>query len=80
MNNKLLDTQEAIYRQIKRLDDDKLMASSGKDEIFRANALTNASTSFIKTINIQLSILNTASKMNKSSKELNKELGICEEK
>jgi hypothetical protein len=80
MNNKLLDVQETIYRQIKRLDDDNLMADCGKDEIFRANALTNASSSFIKTINLQLAIINTAKKLDEKPEKINVKLGICEEK
>lgn len=74
MNNKIIDIQDTIYRQIERLDSD-----NSREEIARANAISNASASFIKSINLQLSVINTATKLNKDPKVLERELGICEE-
>lgn len=80
MGNKIVEIQNTIFKQINRLDDDKLMNVDGKNEIARANALTNASTSFIKAVNLQLSIINAADKLNEQTDDLKRELGICEEK
>jgi len=74
MNNKIIDIQNIIYEEIKRLD-----SINGKEEIARANAMTNASTSFIKSINVQLAIMNAATRLEKKPEDLVKELGLCEE-
>lgn len=80
MVDKIVEIQNTIFKQINRLDDDKLMNIDGKNEIARANALTNASASFIKAVNLQLSIINAADKLNEQTDDLKRELGICEEK
>ena len=79
MNNKIVEIQDTIFKQIKRLDDNAIMNNNGRDEIARANAISNASTSFIKSINVQLAIFNIASRLEKSPETLAKELGLCEE-
>lgn len=80
MDNKIIEIQDTIFKQIKRLDDNIIMNNNGRDEIARANAISNASTSFIKSINVQLAIFNIAARLEKSPEILAKELGLCEEK
>lgn len=79
MNNKVIEIQETILRQIKRLDDDALMADSGKEEIARSNALTNASAAFIKAVNVQLAVMNAANRSGITVKSLQNELGVSNE-
>lgn len=74
MNNKIINIQNIIFNQIERLDND-----NSKEEIARANAISNASASFIKSINLQLAVISTATKLSKEPKALEKELGICVE-
>lgn len=80
MNNRIIDIQEMLFRQAERLDDDNTMATEGKDEIARANSLTNTSIAFIKAINTQMSIMNSAERLGKESKALMNELGVTDEK
>lgn len=80
MNNKVIDIQNTIFRQIERLDDDTVMADIGKEEIARANAITNASASYIKAVNLQLAIVNASQRLGKETKAMLKELGVEDEK
>ena len=80
MNNRIIDIQEMLFRQAERLDDDNTMAAEGKDETARANSLTNTSIAFIKAINTQMSIMNSAERLGKESKALMNELGVTDEK
>lgn len=80
MNNRIIDIQEMLFRQAERLDDDNTMSTEGKDEIARANSLTNTSIAFIKAINTQMSIMNSAERLGKESKALMNELGVTDEK
>ena len=79
MDNKIIEIQETILRQIKRLDDDSLMADAGKEEIARSNALTNASAAFIKAVNVQLAVMNAANRSGIAVKALQTELGVKNE-
>ena len=74
MNNKIINIQNIIFNQIERLDND-----NSKEEIARANAISNASASFIKSVNLQLAVISAAAKLSKKPKALEKELGICVE-
>ena len=80
MNNQIIDFQEMLFRQAKRLDNDTLMATDGKDEIARANSLTNTSIAYIKAVNTQMSIMNSAQRLGKEETALMKELGVTNEK
>lgn len=80
MDNKIVEIQDTIFRQIKRLDDENIMSADDVKEIARANALTNASVTYIKALNAQLAILNAAEKTGKTYKALKEELGLTDEK
>jgi hypothetical protein len=80
VNNKIVEIQDTIFRQIKRLDDKDIMSTDDAKEIARANALTNASATYIKALNAQLAILNAAEKTGKTYKALKEELGLTDEK
>ena len=75
-NNKIIAIQEMLMREMNRLDDNEYMASQGKDEVLRSNALTNNATAYIKAINVQLRIKEIAERNNVTTEKLGKELGI----
>lgn len=80
MNNKIIDVQEMLFRQMKRLDDDKLMSIESNMEIVRSNALSNQATTYIKAINTQMRIVESANKAGITKESLTKELGLDEKK
>lgn len=53
--NNLTEIQEMVMDEMKRLSDNEYMKDN-KDEIARANSLSQNATVYIKTINIQLRI------------------------
>lgn len=79
MNNKIIEIQETILRQIRRLDDNNTMATEGKEEIARSNALTNASQAYIKAVNVQLAVMNAATRAEVTTESLQESLGITDE-
>lgn len=76
MNNKILVIQEMLMRQMKRLDDDKEMATNGKEEVARSNALSQDAMTFIKTVNLGLRIKEVAERQGQNIDTLNEELGV----
>lgn len=79
MGNKILDVQEVVYRQLLRLDDNKIMEESGAEEIARSNVISNNAQTFIKAVNINLRIIELADKQGRQIKALTKELGLLNE-
>lgn len=79
MNNKIIEIQETILRQIRRLDNDNTMSTEGKEEIARSNALTNASQAYIKAVNVQLAVMNAATRAEVTTESLQETLGITDE-
>ena len=77
-NNKIISIQEMLMREMKRLDDNDYMASAGKDEVLRSNALTNNATAFLKALNVQLRIKEVAEKTQVTQQSISEELGIEE--
>lgn len=63
-------------KQMERLNDDACMENKGKEEIARANALSQNATVFIKTINIGLRIIDMQQKFNISEDKLKQKIGI----
>ena len=80
MNNKIIEIQDAVFRQIQRLDDNSVMGTDDGLEIARSNALTNAAATFIKAVNAQLAVINAAEKSDKTYVVLRSELGLNNEK
>lgn len=75
-NNKIISIQGMLMREMKRLDDNEYMASQGKDEVLRSNALTNNATAYIKAVNVQLRIKEVAERNSVTTEKLGKDLGI----
>ena len=75
-NNKMIDIQEIVFKQLKRLDDEEIMKERCAEEIARSNVISNNAQTFIKSINMQLRVLEFAYKNNLSVKDLSKKIGI----
>lgn len=76
MENNLIKIQTIVMKQMERLNDDAYMEDKGKEEIARANALSQNATVFIKTINIGLRIIDMQQKFNISESNLKQKIGI----
>lgn len=76
MKNRLLDIQEMIYNQMKRIDNDKMSLEELNSEISRSNAMTNNAMTFIKAVNVNIRINELAEKYEKTRDSINKELGL----
>lgn len=79
MNNNLIVIQEMLMRQMKRLDDDKLMKENGRDEVARGNALSQSAVTMLKSINVGIRVIEMSKKYETDKKLLTKELGIDKE-
>lgn len=79
MNNNLIKMQEILMKQIERLDDNNIMKENAQLEISRGNSIALASSTFLKTINIGLRVIESAEKYNMTKDNLSKELGITNE-
>lgn len=76
MNNNILTIQEMLMREMKRLDDNNYMKHNSKEEVARSNALSQDACTFVKTVNLGLSIMRTAEHNGVTKDSLNKELGV----
>ena len=82
MNNKIIDVQEMLFKEMKRIDSDSFEANNKaqkQEEFQRATALYNMSTGFIKTLNANLNIMNLAKKNEGKYEDLMKKLGLIDE-
>ena len=78
--NKIIDVQEMLFRQMKRLDDDtKMLGENSRKEIARSTALYNQATGFIKAVNTNLKIMELAKKDQNRIKDITKYLGLEDE-
>lgn len=80
MNNKIIEVQEMLFKEMKRLDDDKMIDfvnnKAAQQEFTRATALYNMSTGFIKTLNSNLTIMNLAKRNEQKYEDLMDKLGL----
>lgn len=74
--NKLVEVQDMVFNQMKRLDNDDLMKKNAKSELSRGNILSNNASTYLKAVNTGLSIKNTATRTGQNLHSLQKELGI----
>ena len=79
MNNTIIEIQNQLKRQMDRLDDNNIMEDRGASEISRANALSNTADRFLKAVNIQLSIINTAVRTEVTTEALQTQLGLTQD-
>ena len=76
MNNRLIDIQEKIFKEMERLEKEDISNDTCSNEIARSNALTNSAMTYIKSINTQLRIHESAAKAGATKASLNTEFGI----
>lgn len=80
MNNKIIEVQEMLFKEMKRLDDDKMLDftnnKASQQEFTRATALYNMSTGFIKSLNANLTIMNLAKRNGQKYEDLMNKLGL----
>ena len=77
--NKLIEIQNVLYNQIKRLDDNKLMEQNNK-EIQRSGALSQSAGAYIKSVQTQIKVKEMAGKNPQAENTLLKEFGVLDEK
>ena len=56
-NNELLKIQKYLVVQIERLNNDNLMKEQGMAEMQRSNALSKSVTTYLKTINTNMKVI-----------------------
>lgn len=78
LGNKIIDIQEVVYRQLMRLDDNKIMEEKGAEEIARSNVISNNAQTFIKSVNTQMKIMEMAERQGRQTKKLTEELGLID--
>lgn len=81
MNNKIIEMQEMLFKEMKRLSKDDILEKSKETalEFQRSNSLYNISTSFVKTLNANLSIRQIAKREGTRCETLMRELGLTDE-
>ena len=79
MNNKLNEIQEMLINQMKRLDNNEIMKEDAKVEIARGNALSQNATTFIKSVNLGIRVLEISKKYDIQTNNLTRDLGLYDE-
>ena len=80
MNNKIIEIQNVLFEQLKRLDSDEIMSNFGEKEIARSNSISNTSLTYLKAVNVNIKIKEISEKSGISYEKVNKELGVANEK
>lgn len=76
MENKLIELQEILFKNINNLDKEPENVAT---EIARNNTLSNSVTTFIKVVNLNLRIKEVAYKNEQTVESLKNELGLNHE-
>lgn len=76
MNNKLIKIQEMLMRQMERLDDNELMQYNNAREIARGNTLSGNATTFLKSVNVGMRVIDMANKYEMKEEAIAKKIGI----
>lgn len=77
--NKLIEIQNALYNQIKRLDDDNIMNNENR-ETQRSGALSQSAGAYIKSVQTQIKVKEMVGKNPQAENTLLKEFGVLDEK
>ena len=74
--------QGALMQEIVRLNDDEIMKNeeTSKDEILRANAISQTSMAFLKTVALKMAIVKAVNGSKKQETELSRAIGVLDEK
>lgn len=76
--NELKKVQRILINQMGRLDDEQIMKERGKREIQRSGALSQSASSYIKSVQTQIKVLELSGKYNVNMEDMNEFLGIIE--
>ena len=80
MKNKIIEVQDVLFQEMKRLNEkDFLTDENSKKELERSTAIYNQTTNFIKAINTNIAIRNLARWEETKYDVLIKELGLSDE-
>lgn len=77
-SNKIIEVQDIVFEQLKRLNDKQNMEVKAKEEIERANVISNNAQTFIKALNIQLNIMQYADKSERKVSYMYNQLGLTD--
>lgn len=79
MNNKIIDVQDMLFKEMKKLGSNEFDGLDNKDkqqEFQKATSLYNMSTNFIKTLNANIGIINMAKRNEGNYEDLMDKLGL----
>ena len=77
MNNKIIEVQEILFKEMKRLDkEDFLLDNNSSKEIARSTAIYNQATGFIKAVNTNINIMNMAKREGTRVENVIEKLGL----
>lgn len=82
MDNKIIEVQEMLFKEMKRLNKDEFNSLDNKEkqqEFQKATSLYNMSTNFIKTLNTNIGIMNMAKRNEQKYEDLMSKLGLTNE-
>lgn len=80
MKNKIIEVQDVLFQEMKRLNKkDFITDENSKKELERSTAIYNQTTNFIKAINTNIAIRNLARWEETKYDVLIKELGLSDE-
>ena len=74
--NELQRIQKYLLNQMGRLDSDKIMKKEGNKEIQRSGALSQSASSYVKSVQTQIKVLDISGKYNVDMEDMNKFLNI----
>ena len=74
--NELQRIQKYLLNQMGRLDSDKIMKKEGNKEIQRSGALSQSASSYVKSVQTQMRVLDLSGKYNVDMEDMNKFLNI----
>lgn len=76
MKSKLLELQEIVIKQTKKIASEELKDEELQNEIARSNSITGLASTYIKSLNINIRVIELANKAKISKEELSKEIGV----
>lgn len=76
MENKLVEIQNILFDQMKKLNNEQLDSNELNMEISRSNAISTSAVVFVKTVNLGIRLLETTNNNKIVRDELNKKLGM----
>ena len=77
MNNKIIEVQEILFQEMKRLNGENFLTDNNcNKEIARSTAIYNQATGFIKAVNTNISIINMAKREGTRVETIIEKLGL----